>query len=276
MSNPNSEGIDAVRTDDLSEARPLATPLILCVDSASDARCVAVARGAKVFARSGGGEVKGHSSVLLSDIDSALKAAGVALAEIELLAVVNGPGSFTGLRAGLATVKAFATVSDRPVAPVPTLHAVALSAGASARTVAMVPAGRGEVFAQTLRVSDEGRVVELDAPVHVPPSWLVERAAGQFGGITWAGGGARTHVELIREAAAREKINLLEGDWGGARESSGDARVWRLARAVNDYASEIARLSLISFIDAATVRPQDLRALYVRASDAELKEQCPR
>jgi tRNA threonylcarbamoyladenosine biosynthesis protein TsaB len=274
MSNTSPEGEGAALTGEHGEARASDSPLILCVDAASDARSVAVARGATVVAKTNGTETKGHSSVLLTDLDATLRAAGVGLAEIELFAAVVGPGSFTGLRAGLATIKAFAATGRRRIAAVPTLHAVALSAGASAHTVAMIPAGRGEVFAQALSVGEDGRVAELSAPAHAPPAALVRRAASLGAEISWAGSGALAHAELIRHVAAGEGIDLLEEGDEASRVPGRGARAWRIARAVDDYASEIASLSLISYLGGATVEARDLRALYVRASDAELNERC--
>jgi tRNA threonylcarbamoyladenosine biosynthesis protein TsaB len=276
MSNTSPEGGGAALTGEKLEARAPDQPLTLCVDGASDARSIAVSRGASIVANTKGTEAKGHSSVLLSDIDATLRAAKVSLAEIELFAVAVGPGSFTGLRAAIATTKAFAAVGQRRIAAVPTLHAVALSAGASALTVAMMPAGRGEVFAQALSVGEDNRIVELSAPAHVPPASLVRRALGLGAEITWAGGGALTHAKLIRDFAAGERIDILDERDGASSESRDASRAWKIAGSVDDYASEIARLSLISHLEGATVRPQDLRALYVRASDAELNERCPK
>jgi tRNA threonylcarbamoyladenosine biosynthesis protein TsaB len=184
-------------------------PLTLCVDTATDARSVAVARGARVVALVREASAQGRTSALLEEIDGALREAGVALGRIDLYAVATGPGSFTGLRAGLATIKAFASINARPVAAVPTLHAVALSAGESARTLAMMPAGRGEVFAQTLRVERGGRIVELDRAAHVSPSSLLRQAAARTGPLKFAGGGARAHAELIRAVAAEAGIQLI-------------------------------------------------------------------
>jgi tRNA threonylcarbamoyladenosine biosynthesis protein TsaB len=269
---------DALVSDD-------STPLVLCVDTATDARSVAVARGRRVVSLAREAAAQGRSSALLEEIDSALRAAGVALREIDLYAVATGPGSFTGLRAGLATIKAFASIHPRPVAAVPTLHAVALSAGASPRTLAMIPAGRGEVFAQTLRVEEGGRVIGLTGAAHAAPSAVLRRAAGRPGGLVFAGSGARAHAELIGAVAREAGIELIgegeagvtpddEGsdrDGGGARSAAGD-RAWRIARGVEDYAAEIARLGLISYGEGAVVGAHDLVASYVRPSDAELNE----
>jgi tRNA threonylcarbamoyl adenosine modification protein YeaZ len=274
MSNTTLEGASISLADGRRDIR---APLTLCVDTATDARSVAVARDGRVVAKVGGAHARGQSTVLLSEIDSTLGAAGVSLSEIELFAVAIGPGSFTGLRAALATIKAFTVIHERPIAAVPTLHAVALSAGASARTVALIPAGRGEVFAQFLRVSDDGRIAELSAPAHVSPAMLLRQALGGGGALKWVGGGAQAQRDLIREVAAQEGIEFFENDFDegeASRAVAHDVRVWSLSSGVEDYAAEISRLGLISYLDGTTVRPQGLRALYVRLSDAELNEQC--
>ena len=85
-----------------------------------------------------------HSSTLLSDIASTLKAANVALDEVDLLAAASGPGSFTGLRIGVASLKALSITLGRPSFGIPTLHALAHSAGPSKATLAVLPAGRAE------------------------------------------------------------------------------------------------------------------------------------
>lgn len=286
MSNATHEPAREARTDGEAAHALRAThePLILCVDTATDARSVAVARAARVIAKVREAAPRAQSSVLLADIDEALRKAGVSLAEIDLYAVARGPGSFTGLRAGLATIKAFASVLARPVAAVPTLEAVALSAGESALTFALVPAGRGEVFAQSFRVGRDAHAVALDEPAHVSPTALVSRVAQREGGVTWAGGGAQAHAALLRETAKRAGIGFVErresDDAQSVRAGGDDVRgsseapAWTLARGATDYAGEIARLGLIRSLASELVRAEELRAEYVRLSDAELNERC--
>jgi tRNA threonylcarbamoyladenosine biosynthesis protein TsaB len=276
MSNLSSDGVSGARGGDARAAVDGRAPLILCIDSATDAPSVAVARGKSIVAKSGGGGRRGQSLLLLPGIDAVLRAANVSLAGIDLFAVAVGPGSFTGLRTALATVKAFASAPMRPVAAIPTLHAVAASAGASAQTVAAIAAGRGEVFAQTLSVDGEGRVEELTQPRHVSPATLVRQALASDGPLRWAGGGVLAHVALMREAAQSAGIAF---DERGARAPScteSGGRLWEIATGAEDYAAEITALSLIRFKAGETVSAGELRALYVRPSDAELKEKCRR
>ena len=273
MSNTGSPQHLGRERDDtkLSEA---GRTLVLAVDTATDARSVCVARGRETLSLVKESETRAGASVVLTVIDEALRGAGMKVEELGLFAVAAGPGSFTGIRAGLATVKAFAAMSGRAVAPVPTLHAVALAAGPSARTVAAIPAGRGEVFAQLLEVGDGGAVRELNDPSHLSPAALVQAAAGWGENLKWAGGGAWAHRELLAEAAARggrEWLESLEAERSAFVAFAAGRRAWWLAPRAESYGEQIARLGLIRSEEGAAVRADEVRALYVRPSDAELK-----
>jgi tRNA threonylcarbamoyladenosine biosynthesis protein TsaB len=272
MSNTSPAGATKTREDARVTVEET-LPLTLCIDTATDVRSVAIARGSLIISIIREAAAHSKSSVLLEEIDAALRIAQVSLREIDLYAIARGPGSFTGLRAGLATTKAFASIHARPVAPVPTLHAVALSAGASTQTLAMIPAGRGEVFAQTFHVDEAGRITELSAAAHVNPATLLRGAASQRVSLKFAGGGARAHTELIRGIAEEEKIRLIDEGSDAPDQCAGDIsaeRVWILTREVDDYAAQIARLGLINYEEGETVDAHDLAASYVRPSDAEL------
>src|SRR3989440_4681419 len=136
-------------------------PLILAIETATRSGGVAVARGEKVFAARTGDATVSHSMNLIEMIEQALQEAGIKLSEVDLFAVAVGPGSFTGLRIGLATVKAFAAHLNRKVAGVSTLAAVAHASGAQGEIVSLLPAGRGEVFAQRFAVED-GNIAAME------------------------------------------------------------------------------------------------------------------
>lgn len=272
MSNTGSTKHHDSADDDARGARFDADrALVLAVDTATDARSVCVARGRETLALVKEGETKAGASVVLSVIDEALRNAGVEFAALELFAVARGPGSFTGIRAGLATVKAFAAMSGRLVAPVPTLHAVALAAGPSSRTVAAIPAGRGEVFTQLLEVAAGGFVRELGEPAHVSPATLAQAATGWGRSLKWAGGGAWAHRELIAEAAARAGREWVELSDATSPPFGEAQSVWSLAPKAESYGEQIAHLGLIRSGEGEAVRADEVRAQYVRPSDAELK-----
>jgi tRNA threonylcarbamoyladenosine biosynthesis protein TsaB len=126
-------------------------PLLLSVESATRVMSVAVLRGETLLAEISTFDERVHSERLLPAIDRLLEIAELSLDEIEAFAVSIGPGSFTGLRIGLATVKGLAFGSERLVVGVPTLAALTVAAAGSAGPVAaLLDARREEVYAACL------------------------------------------------------------------------------------------------------------------------------
>lgn len=242
--------------------------LTLGVDTSTERRSVALLGGGRVLAESSNGLREGGSANLLSDIDQVLSAAGVKLSEVGLYAAAVGPGSFTGLRAGLATVKGLALTTGRPAVGVQTLHALAYCVRPASRVLALIPAGRGEVFAQLLSVSAEGLVEELEAPTHLPPAQLLERMARMGGRLKWTGGGALKFIELIREKAFAEGIGFTGRDVPVLAWEEG----WSVSHAEVALAGSIAEMAHAAHVSGTGAR--GLEAVYVRPSDAELKGVC--
>ena len=86
------------------------------------------------------------SAQLVPQIAALLAKHGFSKADIGGFAVVSGPGSFTGVRVGLAAIKALAEVLEKPIAAVSLLEAVAVSSDSRGRMMAVLDAGRGEVY----------------------------------------------------------------------------------------------------------------------------------
>ncbi len=125
--------------------------LLLSIESATRVMSVAVLDGESLLAEISTFDDRVHSERLLPAVDQLLRIADLSLEEIGAFAVSIGPGSFTGLRIGLATLKGLAFGSDRPVVAVPTLAALTLAAsGASGPVAALLDARRDEVYAACL------------------------------------------------------------------------------------------------------------------------------
>jgi tRNA threonylcarbamoyladenosine biosynthesis protein TsaB len=225
-------------------------PLILAVETATLAGSIAIASGQTVLGSSNGDPAISHSNTLLADLDKLLAESKIKLPEIDLFAVAAGPGSFTGLRIGIATVKALAATLDRPCAAIPTLQALALAGGPSERSVTLLPAGRGEVFAQLFSVANDGAVMPLDKPSHIAPNKMFDKY-GPLESVLWCGEGAIAQHQLIQDAGA--------------------GKHWRIAPQTRNLAVHVAALALRSFREEHVVAPDALQAIYVRPSDAELK-----
>lgn len=226
-------------------------PVILGLETATRAGSVCLARGTEILSIEAGDASTSHSNTLLRDINRVLENCGTSLADIDLFAVAVGPGSFTGLRIGLATTKALASTLSRSCLSVPTLAAVARAVGRAENVVALLPAGRGEVFAQLFSVNSTGDVRALDEPAHLPPAIMLERYSSLERAV-WAGEGAHLYRDLIFHS------------------SRAHAQQWLLEEVDNNLAKQVALIGLKQYQDQQTVAPESLQAIYVRPSDAEL------
>jgi tRNA threonylcarbamoyladenosine biosynthesis protein TsaB len=153
--------------------------LILAFDTATSVASAALVRDGQVL-----GERVSRAVEVLAGADELLREAGVERSALEGLVVGTGPGSFTGLRLGLAAARGLAFALDVPVAGVSTLDALAAAAPGA---LPVVDAGRREVFT---RVNEE--------PVAVAPGEL-ELAAGAI----CVGDGALRYRLALEERGAR-------------------------------------------------------------------------
>lgn len=241
-------------------------PVILSLETAAIGGSICVARGADALATREGDSKVSHSNSLLSDINECLQEAGLCLADIDLFACASGPGSFTGLRIGIATLKALAATLDRPCVGVPTLNAVAQSAGESQATVALLPAGRGEVFAQMFSVSAD-ELVELDSAAHLSPLKLIERYH-ESPSLVWTGPGALVHRALLQDYAEQHGITFVERTAQTGINSDG----WQMAQPGTPLAQNVSVLAMRLFTAGQLETAESLHAKYVRPSDAEINQ----
>jgi tRNA threonylcarbamoyladenosine biosynthesis protein TsaB len=257
----------AVENDFVGEITVNSKPLILAIDTATRAGSVALARGAELLHLQAGAEESSHSIDLIENVEVALNTIGAKLSEVELFTAASGPGSFTGLRIGIATIKSFAVSVGKQCVGVPTLAAVAHAAGTSVRTVALLPAGRGEVFAQMFSV-DANQVRPLDTAAHISPEAVVEKY-GSSEGLIWAGEGAHLNATTLCDRAKAGGIGWYVRNSHSLSRSTG----WMLASRRDELAGSIAGLAFAEYCAGRTTSPGELRAIYVRPSDAEINEQ---
>jgi tRNA threonylcarbamoyladenosine biosynthesis protein TsaB len=196
-----------------------------------------------------------HSARLPQALVDLLTAEGLEIPQLEGFAVGLGPGSFTGLRIGLATWKGLAYANRRPIAGVSSLAAMALAAAADAEDgallVPLLDARKGEVYAGFYRVRQDG-IVELADDAALPPAALAARVA---------------------ELAARGEAPFVFGE--GLTSYAADlAGVPRLATEIATPPATAVAALVSERLASASYDAQALFALephYVRASEAELK-----
>jgi tRNA threonylcarbamoyladenosine biosynthesis protein TsaB len=154
--------------------RPLPDRPLLGLDTGSPVVGVAVTAADGTLLAERSIAQKGSSQVLLQLVAEALEEAGTSLPELAGVVALQGPGSFTGLRIGLATVQGLSQALALPAAAVPTLHALAFHAGQSGsrgKILALVDALRGDWFVQPFDLASPGPTA-LSEPQRRPATEL--------------------------------------------------------------------------------------------------------
>ena len=228
---------------------------VLALDSTTRAGSVALVADGRVVDEQSGDGSRTHAERLPAELVALADAHGLALADIDLYAVASGPGSFTGLRIGIATMQGLAFVHRRRIVGVSALDALAHAAsGASAPGTVIatwMDAHRRDVFAAMYRVTAAApfaaaRLEELDGPSVDSPASILGR---------WA--------------ATLPAADLFVGD--GAESFAGEITTMYPSAAVVPpplIAAAIGRLAIERAAEA--VDPAAMRPLYVRRPDAEI------
>jgi tRNA threonylcarbamoyladenosine biosynthesis protein TsaB len=120
--------------------------MILALQTATESGGVALLEGGRVLGERDLGPEEPHAGSLLVALDGLLRQASRRLEEVELIALSIGPGSFTGLRIGLATALGLCFGTSRRIVPVPTLAALSLQAGNVHRIVPLLDARKKQVY----------------------------------------------------------------------------------------------------------------------------------
>jgi tRNA threonylcarbamoyladenosine biosynthesis protein TsaB len=166
-------------------------PLLLAIETATRVASVALLRGEVLVGEVSGAPGRAAAEALLPAVDQLLREHDTVAGDLDAFAVSIGPGSFTGLRVGLATLKGLAFGTDRPVACVPTLAALAETVPRRDLPVAaLLDARRAELYAAIYDLAEEGPRARLAEGVYglpelfeqLPPDCvLVGEGAALFG-----------------------------------------------------------------------------------------------
>ena len=135
---------------------------VLAVETATSWQSVAILDGSHVLGRHDQDAAGSHAKLLLPTIDRLFCETGLTLKQLDGLVVSIGPGSFTGLRVGLATLLGFRTISQLPLAAVPTLEGMAWSLrGSSTLLCPILNSRRGELYWALFRWISEDRLARV-------------------------------------------------------------------------------------------------------------------
>jgi len=178
------------------------------------------------------------SAQLVPQIAGLLGKHGLQKEDIDFFAAASGPGSFTGLRVGLAVIKALAEILGKPVAAVSRLEALARAAGVRGTVLAALDAGRGETYAGLYDIQE---VAQMRSERLLTNAELLAEAAGQI---------LVTPDSKLAEAARNAGLQIKQIE--------------------SPRSDAIARLGWEKISKGETVSPEDLEANYIRRSDAEI------
>jgi tRNA threonylcarbamoyladenosine biosynthesis protein TsaB len=242
-------GTTTDRVVDLLSFDPM---LVLALDTTTRAGSCALVRDGVTVHELAGDPSSSHAEHLPGDLITLLESQHARLEAIDVFAVATGPGSFTGLRVGIATMQGLAFATGKPLVGVSALDALAQLAAADPRdTVATwIDAWRGEVYAALY-----GNGQEIEPPTVEHPADVLRRLDARLaeqasGGCVFIGDGAATFAGVIRTTLGR-------------RARIADPVLPLLAGAIGRLAGDAA---------AAGTRPAPdaIRPLYVRRTAAEL------
>ena len=247
---------------------------VLALDTTTRAGSVALVDDNVIVEERPGDPSRTHAERLPAELLAVLETHGVALSAIDLFAVAAGPGSFTGLRIGLATIQGLAFVTGRQVVSVSALEALAQVASHAVATgtlvAAWMDAQRREVFSAMYRVTsaglfDPGRLEELEPAGVGDPASTLARWRDRLDFSTTLGAGPSTTlgagdpIVFVGDGAVLYADLLRVGGEGSRRVMAPPL----LAGAVGRMA--VARARRGEAVDPARVHP-----FYVRRPDAEI------
>jgi tRNA threonylcarbamoyladenosine biosynthesis protein TsaB len=221
--------------------------VILSLDTSTRTGSCALRVDGRLRAEVAGDATRGQASRLPGDLARLIEREGVRLAEIDAFAVTTGPGSFTGVRVGIATMQGLALATGRPLIGVSVLDALAHLAApevdAETRVAVWVDAWRGEIYSA---VYLDGR--EVFAPTVATPEALLSALTGT--GVCFIGDSVSTREGAIRAAL-------------------GDRA--RFARPLSPIvAGAVAELAERACLAGERPPPHAIAPLYVRRADADL------
>ncbi|MCF7919695.1 MAG: tRNA (adenosine(37)-N6)-threonylcarbamoyltransferase complex dimerization subunit type 1 TsaB [Candidatus Cloacimonetes bacterium] len=176
---------------------------ILAIETSSTWGSVAVSRDSQIVYNSYLDIKITHSERLLPQIDEAFKQTGMLLKNLDLITISNGPGSFTGIRIGLAVAKGLCLGAEKPLYPVNTLRLLAYNLyGSRLPVVPFMDARMGEIYAAMY----SGEIAELIAPCNARPAEFLEQIDRE---VILTGSGVNRFAAEIKASGIKFSSALL-------------------------------------------------------------------
>jgi tRNA threonylcarbamoyladenosine biosynthesis protein TsaB len=182
---------------------------ILALDTTTSSGSVALLNDAELVAEENAEAAATHSARLLRAVDHVLRSNGLEARDIQGYAVAAGPGSFTGIRIGMSTIKALAFASGKRVAPVSSLAALALKLGETSGRLfcPVIDAKKGEVYGALFESRGRGVVETIPQGAYAPDRFFSLLPAHRV--IYFIGNGVGVFKEKI-QAYLKDKARFSD------------------------------------------------------------------
>lgn len=175
--------------------------IVLGIDSSATSASAAIVKDGKLVSEVYSHTGLTHSQTLLPMINNCTEIAGITVDDIDLIAVVNGPGSFTGVRIGIATVKGIAFTNDIPCVEVSTLECMAYNVSCFDGIICSAMDARcNQVYVATFRGDCDCKVNRLTDDEAMPVNELCEKLKETGERIIFVGDGAELCYNNIKES----------------------------------------------------------------------------
>jgi tRNA threonylcarbamoyladenosine biosynthesis protein TsaB len=178
--------------------------LTLAFDTSSRTAAVAVLRDDTILDESIINTGLNHSEMLMPEIDYALRQVRIKISDINLFACTLGPGSFTGLRIGVSTLKGLMLATGTPAAGVSSLAAVVLNLGTTSKLIcSMIDAGRGQVYVAYFKYNDENILQQISEEKAVNPQEIINNTDKN---TLFVGDGVIKYADIIKNIKSEVSI----------------------------------------------------------------------
>ena len=226
--------------------------IVLAIECATRSASIALLEDDKVIGEVYLGAGRHHAEVLIPAIEKLFSLTTMTLDDTDLLACTKGPGSFTGVRIGISTIKGLALAAEKPIVGVSTLKVLAMNLRPSRNLIcSLLDARKDQVYSGLYRIGENG----LPEPMADDRLDDIETLIGEHSNET---------IDFIGDGAIKYQDKILEG--------SSSATILNNDRINNPSASALGLIAFDHYKRGLTDNPLTLAPVYLRLSEAELKK----
>jgi tRNA threonylcarbamoyladenosine biosynthesis protein TsaB len=222
---------------------------ILSLDTTSKSASISAAKGEEILLEYNFATRDELSVSLIPSLEFVLNSAGLKLSSIDVFGIGVGPGLFTGIRVGLATLKGLLMAEPKPVVPVVTLEALAYKyIEPEFTTVSLIDARKNQVYMAAYRFSRDHKQMEQVIPPELLSIHQLKERLESLDNFNFVGSGAEVYKSFIKENFKQSKVYQ---------------RSFFLA-------SEICKIAFHNYLKKKYITDlQQLKPIYIRKPDAE-------